>query len=72
VRLLRVLQEKTIERIGGTEAIPLDLRVLAATHRNLESMIREGAFREDLFFRLSVFPIPIPPSANGAWTFLRS
>jgi transcriptional regulator with GAF, ATPase, and Fis domain len=61
VRLLRVLQEKEIERVGGTEPIQVDIRVIAATHRELKSMIQEGRFREDLFFRLNVFPIPIPP-----------
>jgi transcriptional regulator with GAF, ATPase, and Fis domain len=61
VRLLRVLQEKEIERVGGTEPINVDIRVVAATHRDLEAMIREGKFREDLYFRLKVFPIPIPP-----------
>jgi transcriptional regulator with GAF, ATPase, and Fis domain len=60
VRLLRVLQEKEIERIGGTEPIKVDIRVIAATHRDLETMIREGVFREDLYFRLNVFPIYIP------------
>ncbi len=60
VRLLRVLQEKEIERIGGTTPIKVDIRVIAATHRDLESMIREGKFREDLYFRLNVFPIYIP------------
>jgi transcriptional regulator with GAF, ATPase, and Fis domain len=61
VRLLRVIQEKTIERVGGTEEIPLDIRIIAATHRKLEAMMREGRFREDLYFRLQVFPITIPP-----------
>jgi transcriptional regulator with GAF, ATPase, and Fis domain len=61
VRLLRVLQKKEIERVGGTEPIKIDIRVIAATHRDLESMIRDGQFREDLYFRLKVFPIPIPP-----------
>jgi transcriptional regulator with GAF, ATPase, and Fis domain len=60
VRLLRVVQEKEIERVGGTEPIGVDIRVIAATHRNLEAMIREGTFREDLYFRLQVFPIAIP------------
>lgn len=60
VRLLRVLQEKEIERVGGTESIEVDIRVIAATHRDLETMIREGTFREDLYFRLQVFPIAIP------------
>ncbi len=61
VRLLRVLQEKEIERVGGTEPIQVDIRVIAATHRNLEAMLAEGKFREDLYFRLKVFPILIPP-----------
>jgi len=61
VRLLRVLQEKEIERIGGAEPLKVDIRVIAATHRNLKKMIREGKFREDLYFRLQVFPIDIPP-----------
>jgi transcriptional regulator with GAF, ATPase, and Fis domain len=61
VRLLRVLQEKEIERVGGTEPIKVDIRVIAATHRDLEAMIRDGKFREDLYFRLKVFPIAIPP-----------
>ena len=61
IRLLRVLQNREIERVGGTRAVPVDIRVIAATHRNLESMVREGRFREDLWFRLNVFPIMIPP-----------
>jgi transcriptional regulator with GAF, ATPase, and Fis domain len=61
VRLLRVLQEKEIERVGGTEAIKVDIRVIAATHRDLAAMITEGKFRDDLYFRLNVFPIVIPP-----------
>lgn len=61
VRLLRVLQEKEIERVGGTEPIKVDIRITAATHRDLETMIRNGKFREDLYFRLNVFPIAIPP-----------
>lgn len=60
VRILRVLQEKEIERVGGSETIHVDIRVIAATHRDLERMIKQGAFREDLFFRLKVFPISIP------------
>ncbi len=60
VRLLRVLQEKEIERIGGIEPIKIDIRVIAATHRDLKAMIQEGKFREDLYFRLQVFPIVIP------------
>ncbi len=61
VRLLRVLQDKMIERIGGTDSIQLDIRVIAATNRNLEEMVSRGEFREDLWFRLNVFPITIPP-----------
>jgi transcriptional regulator with GAF, ATPase, and Fis domain len=61
VRLLRVLQEKEVERVGGTEPIKVDIRIIAATHRDLEDMIRAKKFREDLYFRLKVFPIPIPP-----------
>ena len=60
VRLLRVLQEMEIERVGGADPIEVDIRVIAATHRDLEAMIREGKFREDLYFRLNVFPIYIP------------
>lgn len=60
IRLLRVLQEKTIDRVGGTETIDLDIRVIAATHRNLEEMMQQGLFREDLYYRLKVFPIIIP------------
>ncbi|MCP4751042.1 MAG: sigma-54-dependent Fis family transcriptional regulator, partial [Proteobacteria bacterium] len=61
VRLLRVLQNKEIERVGGIKAIPVDIRIIAATHRNLREMVRTKEFREDLWFRLNVFPITIPP-----------
>ena len=61
VRLLRVVQEKEIERVGGTSPIKVDVRVIAATHRDLEELVKEGSFREDLWFRLNVFPIHIPP-----------
>jgi DNA-binding NtrC family response regulator len=61
VRLLRVLQDKEIERVGGTSIIPVDVRIISATHRNLQEMIASGRFREDLWFRLNVFPITIPP-----------
>lgn len=61
VRLLHVLQRKEIERVGGTHAIPVDIRIISATHRNLEEMAASRQFREDLWFRLNVFPIMIPP-----------
>jgi transcriptional regulator with GAF, ATPase, and Fis domain len=61
VRLLKVLQSKEIERVGGIKTIPLDIRIVAATNRNLEEMTRLHQFREDLWFRLNVFPIWIPP-----------
>lgn len=61
VRLLRVLQNKEVERVGGTETIHLDVRVISATNRNIEEMVANRQFREDLFFRLNVFPILIPP-----------
>lgn len=66
VKLLRVLQERTYERVGGTKAIKADVRVVAATHRNLEDMIEEGKFREDLFYRLNVFPIESPSLCKRA------
>ena len=61
IRLLRVVQSKEIERVGGTRPIPVDVRIIAATHRNLEEIIQAGQFREDLWFRLNVFPVVIPP-----------
>lgn len=61
VRLLRVLQFKEIQRVGGAEPIRVNIRIIAATHRNLEQMVAEKLFREDLWFRLNVFPIFIPP-----------
>jgi sigma-54 specific flagellar transcriptional regulator A len=60
VKLLRVLQERTFERIGGSKSIKADVRVIAATHQNLEKMIEAGDFREDLYYRLNVFPIETP------------
>ncbi len=60
-KLLRALQEQEFERLGSTKTIRVDVRLIAATHRNLESMIRNNQFREDLFYRLNVFPIEIPP-----------
>lgn len=61
VLLLRVLQERTIERVGGNQSIPIDVRVIAATNRDLETAVAEGSFRSDLFYRLNVFPIRVPP-----------
>ena len=61
VKLLRVLQEKKFERVGGARTIETDVRVIAATHRDLDAMVREGTFREDLWYRLNVLPIRIPP-----------
>ncbi|RLA40043.1 MAG: hypothetical protein DRR06_18075 [Gammaproteobacteria bacterium] len=61
VRLLRTLQNREIERVGGTRAIPVNVRIICATNRNLQQMIAEGEFREDLWFRLNVFPIAVPP-----------
>lgn len=60
-KLLRVLQEKEFVRVGGTQTISTDTRILAATNRNLQVAMKEGAFREDLYYRLNVFPIEIPP-----------
>lgn len=61
VKILRVLQERCFERVGGNKTIPTDVRIITATHRNLEKMINEGGFREDLYYRLNVFPIEMPP-----------
>src|SRR3982751_1643709 len=61
VKLLRVLQNRTIERVGGTRAIPIDVRVITGSKRSLQQMAGEGLFREDLFYRLNVVPIWLPP-----------
>lgn len=61
VRLLRVLQDGSFERVGGQQSTTVDVRIVAATHRDLSKMVREGKFREDLWYRLAVFPINLPP-----------
>jgi transcriptional regulator with GAF, ATPase, and Fis domain len=60
VKLLRVLEERQVERLGSPKSVPVDVRIVAATHRNLDARIAEGAFRQDLYYRLNVFPIHVP------------
>jgi DNA-binding NtrC family response regulator len=60
-KLLRVLQERQVRRVGGTKTIPVDIRIIAATNKNLEEAIKQGTFRDDLFYRLNIIPIVIPP-----------
>ena len=59
-KLLRVLQERTIERVGSTETTAIDVRIIAATHKDIEAMVRQGEFRQDLYYRINVFPLQIP------------
>src|SRR5690606_27230497 len=60
-KLLRVIQERKFERVGGTRTIEVDVRWIAASNRKLEDMVRDGTFREDLYHRLAVFPVHLPP-----------
>src|SRR5262249_33818982 len=60
-KLLRVLEQREVERIGGDRTIEVDVRVVVATHRNLEELVRRGEFRQDLYHRIVVFPISLPP-----------
>ncbi len=68
IKLLRVLQERRIERVGGMEPIDIDVRLIAATNRSLTKLVEEGKFREDLYYRLNVIQIKLPPLRSGRRT----
>jgi transcriptional regulator with GAF, ATPase, and Fis domain len=77
VKLLRVLEGRRIERLGSTQSLNIDVRIIAATNRNLEEAVRDQTFREDLFYRLNVFPVVVPPLRDRladmvplAWSFI--
>jgi len=61
VKLLRVLEEKVVERVGDNRPLPIDVRIISATNRNLKQLVAQGEFREDLFYRINVIPITVPP-----------
>jgi two-component system nitrogen regulation response regulator NtrX len=65
-KLLRVLEERQVERVGGDRAIPVDVRVIVATHRNLDELVKKGSFRQDLYHRIYVFPLLLPPLRERA------
>jgi transcriptional regulator with GAF, ATPase, and Fis domain len=69
VKLLRLLEERTFERVGGQQTLRANVRVVAATNRDLEQMVVTGHFREDLYFRLRVFPVRVPPCGSGGRMF---